>query len=40
MTGENVIPKRHAELVSASFKHAVFTFNPKNNWLDYITQNY
>ncbi len=35
-----VIPKRHAELVSASFKHAVFTFNPKNNGLDYFIHGY
>ena len=34
LTGR-VIPKRHAELVSASFKRAVFTFNPKNRGLDY-----
>ena len=25
----------HAELLSASFKRAVFTFNPKNSGLDY-----
>ena len=30
----------HAELVSASFKRAVFTFNPKNSGLDYFTHGY
>ena len=37
---KNALPKRHAELVSASFKRAVFTFNPKNNGLDYYIHGY
>ena len=31
----DVIPKCHSELVSESFKRAVFTFNPKNSGPDY-----
>ena len=37
---ENVIPKRHAELVSASFKYTVFAFNPINRGLDYYISGY
>ena len=48
MTGEKsvqcdkgmVIPKRHAELVSASYQHARFAFNPINKGLDYYVHGY